>query len=184
MKILCKNYCVFENKHFSFFLYFKCVMKILCKNSCVFENKHFSFEGNIRAPDHNFPLCEGHFFLFGHDEVHVLQESSLQGLHVPLADGSHEDGHAGVGVVNRTKARERCHHRNTHHTNSANTLKIKIFWWILILKFFFENSSKINIHQNVSRAFNILHYELFFVTFRVNCNSQLQLTLLSKIMYY
>ena len=36
--------------------------------------------------------------------------------------------------------------------------------WILILKFFraniFMKNFKINIHQNVSRAFNILHYNL------------------------
>ena len=34
MKILCKNSCVFENRHFSFFFNYLEV---------VFENKHFSF---------------------------------------------------------------------------------------------------------------------------------------------
>ena len=34
------NVIVLIHKHFD--IYLKLVMKILCKNSCVFENKHFS----------------------------------------------------------------------------------------------------------------------------------------------
>ena len=53
MKILCKNSCVFENKHFSFIFIFQQAntsiqsntydLQILMTYFCVFENKHFSF---------------------------------------------------------------------------------------------------------------------------------------------